>query len=258
MGTQAKVEGVRRPAQRQSARNRHVAADAGPRSGKRALTSRLQAVWRSDTLGDQACRSLRTALRRGLLSPGERLTTREIAATLGISLTPAREALNRLVAERVLAQGPGRTAIVPVLTRSRYDELCVIRLTLEGLAAEAGCRKVTAQQYARLQALYEAHGDAYRRRVTKEVLRLNEDFHFTIYGAAAMPSLLQILETLWLQVGPSMNLLFPAYYDAGWKGGAHHTDMLAAIRRRDPKSLVRAVQEDLQDGRRLLVELLPE
>ncbi|HZS83742.1 MAG TPA: GntR family transcriptional regulator [Stellaceae bacterium] len=225
---------------------------------QRALTARLRPVNRPETLGDQAYRSLRTALRRGALSPGERLTTREIAATLGVSLTPAREALNRLVAERVLEQGPDRTVIVPILTRDRYEELCVIRLNLEGLAAEIGCTKMTAAQLARMEALYTAHGEAYRRRATKDALRLNEDFHFMIYGAAGMPSLLQILETLWLQVGPSMNLLFPVSYDAGWKGGRHHAAMLEAIRRRDPKALVRAVQRDLEDGRAVLKRLLPE
>src|SRR6185312_13230203 len=53
----------------------------------------LAKVSRVDSLGDQAVSSLRGALRRGALSPGQRLTVREIADTLDISLTPAREAL---------------------------------------------------------------------------------------------------------------------------------------------------------------------
>ncbi len=226
--------------------------------GEAALAARLRPVSRQETLGDQAYRSLRMALRRGMLAPGERLTTRELAATLGISLTPAREALNRLVAERLLEQGPGRTAIVPILTRGRYEELCLIRLELEGLAAREGCARLGAADLARLEALYAAHEAAYHQRNTKEALRHNEDFHFTIYGAARMPTLLQMLETLWLQVGPSMNLLLPVSYQHGWPGGEHHRAMLAAIRGKDAEALVRAVRGDLEDGRKWLATLLPE
>jgi DNA-binding transcriptional regulator YhcF (GntR family) len=97
----------------------------------------LRKLSRAEPLGEQAAHSLRMALRRGALQPGQRLTTREVATTRGVSLTPAREALNRLTAERVLEQTPERVAMVPILTRARHQELCAIRLNLEGMAAKA-------------------------------------------------------------------------------------------------------------------------
>jgi DNA-binding GntR family transcriptional regulator len=209
----------------------------------------LAPVQRAETLGDQACRSLRAALRRGALAPGERLTTRRIAATLGISLTPAREALNRLVAERVLELGRDRAVLVPELTRARYRELLAIRLELEALAARQGCAALAAPAVmARLRALYAAHEAAFRARDPQAALQLNEDFHFTIYAAAGMPVLLQMIEALWLQVGPTMRLLYPASFDAGWIGQANHTAMLAAIAAGDATALVSAVRQDLLDG----------
>lgn len=218
---------------------------------------KLPRVQRAETLGDQAYRTLRAALRQGRLSPSERLTTRQVAGLLGISPTPAREALSRLVTERVLTLGPDRTAIVPVLTRVRYAELCLIRLELESLAARQAYARIAPATLARLERLYEAHGAAYAARDAKQSLHLNESFHFTIYAAAEMPTLLAILETLWLQVGPSMNLLFPAAFDAGWTGGRHHRAMLDAIRAGDAQALADAVHRDLVDGRTRLDHILP-
>ncbi|MGH7122124.1 MAG: GntR family transcriptional regulator [Acetobacteraceae bacterium] len=218
----------------------------------------LAPVCRSLTLAEQAYANLRTSLRQGVLLPGERLSTRKVAATLTVSLTPAREALNRLVAERLLEQRLDRTIVVPVLTRGRYDEICAVRLELEPLAARLACRTMGPAQLARLQRLYAAHEAAWLRRDTKGALGCNEDFHFTIYGAAQNRTLLLILEALWLQIGPSLNLLFPHSYEAGWKGGEHHRSMMQAIRAGDAAALVKALRRDLSDGRRLLDSVLPE
>jgi DNA-binding GntR family transcriptional regulator len=226
------------------------------RTGKSAVNQRLPPanfplapVHRGDTLGEQACRSLRAALRRGALAPGEKLATRRIAATLGVSLTPAREALNRLVAERVLEQRDDRTIAVPELTRARYRELLLIRLELETLAARLGCAALAAPAtLARLRALYDAQQAAFLARDPAATLQLNVDFHFTLYAAAAMPTLLQIIESLWLQAGPTIRLLYPASFELGWIGRQNHAAMLDAIAAGDADALVRAVRQDLHDG----------
>jgi DNA-binding GntR family transcriptional regulator len=237
-----------------------VGSDLGVTSVERTSspTLGLAKVSRVDSLGDQAVASLRGALRRGALSPGQRLTVREIADTLDISLTPAREALNRLLAEGVLDQTPDRVAIVPRLTKGSYGEICAIRFHLEGTAAREGCARLAKADLGHLKELYERHAGAYRSRDARISLRLNEEFHFTIYRASAMPMLLQILETMWLKVGPSMNLLFTASYDPDWTGGLHHRAMLNAITGGDPEALERAVRQDLLDGRARLMPHLPD
>jgi DNA-binding GntR family transcriptional regulator len=235
-----------------------IESDFERASPEKGTALKLAKVNRVDSLGDQAVTSLRGALRRGALLPGQRLTVREIADTLDISLTPAREALNRLLAEGVLDQTPDRVAVVPLLTKERYGEICAIRLDLEGMAAREGCARLSASDLGRLKELYERHASAYRSRDARTSLRLNEEFHFTIYGACAMPTLLQILETMWLRVGPSMNFLFTASYDPDWTGGSHHRAMLDAIAAGDAAALERAVRGDLIDGRARLTRHLPD
>jgi DNA-binding GntR family transcriptional regulator len=114
----------------------------------------LRKLSRAEPLGEQAAHSLRMALRRGALQPGQRLTTREVATMLGVSLTPAREVLNRLTAERVLEQTPERVAMVPILTRARHQELCAVRLNLEGMAAKAACQRLSLDDASHLEELY--------------------------------------------------------------------------------------------------------
>lgn len=226
------------------------------RAGRRTL--KLGGVQRGAPLADQTVDSLRFALRRGALAPGQRLTTRDVAAALGVSFTPAREALNRLVAERLLDLGPDRVAIVPMLTRARYREICAIRLNLETIAARAACARFDDAALDQLERVFASHAQAYAARDAKASLRCNEAFHFAIYAKAEMPLLLKMLETLWLQAGPSMNFLFSQSYDESWPGGRHHRAMLEAIRRRDGAGLARAVRRDLSEGSRRLAALLPE
>ncbi len=90
------------------------------------------------SLSTQVLREIRSAIVLGDLAPGARLTFRDVAQRLNASVTPVREALLQLVAERVLSVGPGRTITVPLLTRAEFLELRAIRMSLEGMAAEAG------------------------------------------------------------------------------------------------------------------------
>ena len=128
---------------------------------------------------------------------------------------------------------------------------------LETLAAETACLRLSAEELDRLAAINDRHAAAHAAGDVKAVLRCNEDFHFALYRAAGMPMLMQIIESLWLQVGPVLNLLYAAYA-RDWPGGRHHRAMLDAAARRDPPALLAALAADLADGRRQLEPILPE
>lgn len=217
----------------------------------------LGTIARPAPLGAQASEMLRNALRRGTLRPGQRLTTRDVAATLSISPTPAREAITRLVAEGVLDLGPDRTAVVPVLTRARYDELFLIRSELEALAGRLACGRVEADRLARLEAIYDTHAAAIRAEDGSGALAANATFHATLYAACGLPTLIQMIDSLWLQVGPSLNLLFSGSTQAPWIGATTHRAMIRAIRNGDAEAMGAAIRQDLDEGRARLLPLLP-
>ena len=94
------------------------------------MTSRVAPV-DITTLQERVYQELREALSQGRLTAGESLTIRALATALGTSEMPVREALKRLLAERVLVQAPNRTFQIAPMTPSRLHELTVVRASLE-------------------------------------------------------------------------------------------------------------------------------
>jgi DNA-binding GntR family transcriptional regulator len=215
----------------------------------------LEPVDRPSTLTDMAYRTVKQALMRGVFSPGQKITSRGMAAALGISATPAREAIGRLVAERALESTHSRAFAVPMLSRTRIEELRDIRSALEGLAAERAADHLREGEIAILEQVQKEHEEARRREDYKAILERNEVFHFTIYRASDMPTLIDIIETLWVQIGPSLNLLYP-YFKDSQTGVRNHHEALHAIRAHDGRRLRRAIEQDLADGARHLIDRL--
>ncbi|WP_285670873.1 GntR family transcriptional regulator [Paralimibaculum aggregatum] len=230
---------------------------AGPAgAGAQSKLSDLGTIERTGTLAEQTYKRLWHALLTGQLAPGEKVTVRGVAEAFGVSLSPAREALARLTAERALDLRPNHSVSVPVLTRARYRELVGIRLLLEGHAAEIAAGQMTDETVAALEANWAAMSETVDRAESKRALELNAAFHFGIYRAAGIPTLTSIIETLWLQVGPSLSLLTPAY-QRSQRGLAHHRAAIEAARARDPAALRAAIEADLRDGMTALEPLLP-
>lgn len=196
------------------------------------------------TLNEQARMNIRESLMSGVFGPGEVLTIRGLAAELGISATPIREALKTLVAEGVLVTLPNRSIAVPVMTREQFQELRMIRVALEGLCVELAAPRIGAGMLQTLEAQHREMAAAVESGNVREYMRLNEAFHLNIYRAAERDTLLGYIENLWLRVGPYMTLLFKP---AGFYGEATqaHGRILAALTARDGAAAREAVQHDI-------------
>jgi DNA-binding GntR family transcriptional regulator len=117
---------------------------------------------------------------------------------------PVRDAVNRLVTEKALEMLPNRAIQVSWPSKSRFEEIIAIRCTVEGFAAEMACQRRTPAELVEIRReaqLFEsfAHLD---KPDPMEAMRANRRMHFAIYRSASMPTLLQMIEGLWLQVGP--------------------------------------------------------
>ncbi len=162
------------------------------------------------TLSAKVYQDLREMIMSGQLQPGERLTLAGMAAALGTSAMPVREAINKLAADDALEILPNKSVRVPVMTRSRFQELVVIRLVVEGLAVETAAGRITAEQLTRLAGLEQAFRQetALGDPDVNQIIQINKQFHFTAYAAAQMPALSSLIEGLWLRIGPVLNLDF--------------------------------------------------
>ncbi len=221
-----------------------VSSAAAPLMGP---ASTLVSMAPRKTLGDQAYEAVREALASGELLPGQRITVRELAALLDIGFTPAREALNRLTSEAYVERAANRGLRVPCLDEDEYRELVAIRLELEPLAAVTALPTLHATQIDALARVQHALLAARGRHDYRTVLAQNREFHFALYRRCGMPTLIAILESLWLRTGPMLRLLHPARTE-NWKGGANHAAILAALRARDATALAAAIRQDLIDG----------
>jgi DNA-binding GntR family transcriptional regulator len=160
------------------------------------------------TLGRHVHTDLRERLISGALVPGEKLSLRTVAAQVGVSVQPVREAVARLVADQAFEVLPNRAVRVPVLDVPRFRELTTIRLALEGFAAG---RAATLRSDAELAEM-RTHEAAFvrqqrsRRPDLAAAIRANRALHFAVYRAAGLPTLVSLIEGLWLRIGPLINL----------------------------------------------------
>lgn len=207
----------------------------------------IEPIKRYDTLAERAYEQLRHALVSGSFRPGQKVTIRKMAAVLGVSATPAREAINRLVAEGVLETDASRSVLVPTLDLERLKQIYILRVALEGLATELGAENISANDIAKLERVQMSLIGAMDRNDYRQVLIDNETFHFSIYKASNLEMLVDAISQLWLKLGPSLNLLYPSY-NSSRKGVSHHLNIVDALRRGDAAGARKEMENDLQDG----------
>ena len=195
-------------------------------------------------------RSLRAQVMHGELAPGQPLTLRGLARAHGVSMTPAREALRRLVAEGALALSSSGRVATPELTPERIEELASIRALLEPELASRALPRAHFALIDRLAAINGLNAEAVARQDAVAYIRTNLEFHRTLYLRAQAPAMLALTETVWLQLGPTMRALYTRLRRQ--EAPTHHRMILAALRAGDEPGLRLAVRTDVTQGLRHL------
>jgi DNA-binding GntR family transcriptional regulator len=209
------------------------------------------------TLRELVYKNLRGAVARGAYVPGQALTVRSLAQSMNVSPTPVREALQMLASEGALTVEPNKAYRIPVITRDRMAELREIRAALEGLAAERAAERITLAELAGLEAADARSIRAIARKDTKTYLAANEEFHFILYDAARSPTLSRIILSLWLQIGPSLNLLFRDIKLIE-ELADNHKRAIAAMRTGDAVAAREAIRRDVLTAGAFIQQHLPD
>jgi DNA-binding GntR family transcriptional regulator len=199
------------------------------------------------SLRSQVYDSLRDALTAGRFTPGQKLSFRFIAGTLGVSMTPVREAVRRLVAEGAFEMRPNRSVRVPLMTRDKILELRDIRRAVEGLATEKAAAQAARGQIASLRRIATELVAVRSRGDTAADRQKIREFHFALYAIAGQPTLLRVIEGLWLQTGPYMNLLYPGYI-ASPLGPERRLRILKALQAHDGPQARQVIEADIGDA----------
>lgn len=200
---------------------------------------------------------IRQSLVQGRFAPGEKLVLRQLAEEFGVSLTPVREALHRLIAEGVLTQEHSRSVRVPVLSQERVLELRDIRVLLEALAVERGAARATAAEVNKLERLVKELDAARAAGNVRVDAQKVAEFAFALYSTCKMPVLLRQIEMLWLQTGPYIRLLYPDFIGRvkqirpNWR-----QEMCDALRRHDAAAARKLIEADVYEALSYLSSLL--
>jgi DNA-binding GntR family transcriptional regulator len=148
------------------------------------------------TKADHAYFHIRQMIARGALPAGEPINQEELARTLGISVTPLREALRRLAAEGFIVLAAHRDARVAPLSDEEARDLREMRVPLESLAARLAAERIAPDQRVRLKALADSL-EPLGEHATERAIDAHRDFHAVIWEAAHNPPLTATLDLLW-------------------------------------------------------------
>ncbi|MEM9602706.1 MAG: GntR family transcriptional regulator [Pseudomonadota bacterium] len=194
----------------------------------------------------QAYARLRHRVLVGDLAPGEKLTLRGLAAELGLSATPVREALRRLAAEGALRVLENRRVQVPKPTAAQLIELVHLRCALETHLAARALPFVNDHLIAHMRDTDDRIDTALASRDYADAVLLNQRFHTLLFTANPLGVGLPLVESLWLQLGPCMRIA-AGRVDALYPED-HHKRLLLALEARDSTAVQRVLIQDIQAG----------
>ena len=208
-----------------------------------------------EVLSNTVYNTLKSQLMQAQLLPLQRLKVRDLARSLGTSETPVREALIQLSREGAIEIKPRYYIRVRKLSADEYEEIRAMRLELEPMAAERALPHITDEDILQLEGLHNRLVAAEKSGDWPEALQTNFDFHFIIYRRSGMKHLIDVLEALWMRIGPILSELYPNAMPT-YAGPHQHEQVLAALRDRDSYALRMAIRMDLIEGGAALVRHL--
>ncbi len=191
-------------------------------------------------------RGLRGQIMHGELAPGQALTLRGLARAHEVSMTPVREAVRRLAAEGALVLSNSGRISTPELSNERIEELASIRALLEPELASRALPRAHLALIDRLQTINSLNAEAVTKRDAVGYIRTNLEFHRTLYLRAQAPAILAMVETVWLQLGPTMRALYGRLRREA--APPHHRQIIAALRAGDEPALRLALRTDVTQG----------
>ncbi len=200
---------------------------------------------------DRVYRRLRQQIMHGELTPGQPMTLRGLGRDFGLSMTPVREAIQRLVAEGALTLSTSGRISTPELSIERIEELASIRALLEPELGSRALPRAHAALIDRMEGIDALITEAVTRQDAVAYVRGNLDFHRTLYLRAQSPAMLAMVETLWLQLGPTMRALYGRLRRN--TPPPHHRLILSALKAGDEPGLRLALRTDVTQGLKHLV-----
>ncbi len=197
-------------------------------------------------LRDVVFQTLRTAILRGDLKPGERLMELQLADQLGVSRTPIREAIRMLEQEGLAIMIPRKGAEVAQMSEKDVDDVLQIRCALEELAVRLSCHNMTLDDLRKLALARDRFAEMTKTENIQDIATADMNFHDIIYEASENPKLQALMTNLREQVYRYRveYLKNPSVYPALIR---EHEQLYEAIRNRHAEEAAEIIRQHLQN-----------
>ena len=210
------------------------------------------------SLVDVVAERIEAAIVSGSLEPGARISEQALAAQLGVSRGPLREAIRRLEGRKLLTRTPNIGVRVAQLSLKDLNEILLVREALEGMAAGLAAQAMSDAEIVALRKLVESHGNQKALREGKGYYQEghDEDFHVRVVTGSGNARLAEML------TGDLYYLLRVYRYRSSTKPGRakaaldEHMAVVEAIARRDSAGAEAAMRQHLQHARQVVAEQL--
>ncbi|MGA5545738.1 GntR family transcriptional regulator [Mycobacterium sp. NPDC051198] len=193
-------------------------------------------------LAEDVARLIRRRIFDGTYPAGNYIRLEQLAAELGISVTPVREALFGLRTEGLLKQQPRRGFLVLPVTRRDIDDVAGVQAHIGGQLASRAAGQITDGQLGELDRIQRELEVAYTDNDHEAAVRLNHAFHRGVNRAAESPKLAQLMSQI---TRYALESVYPTV--EGWpEQSTHdHRRILAALKARDGEAARDAMAEHL-------------
>lgn len=208
----------------------------------------------ASSLADGLYEGLRNAILEGALQPGDKITERSLALHVKISRTPVRQALQRLQNEGML-EPSGRSLVVSNVSLETLTELCIVRQTLEGLAAYLAAMKRNESDLFALTNILNDMESAVEKNDFNTIIHTNNSFHTLIWQASQNQYLIQRLSELRSSIMRMQNSTLHSK-ERQIESLEEHREILKVISNSDAEAAERLTREHFRKAENLRIAML--
>ncbi|MCD4678270.1 MAG: GntR family transcriptional regulator [Desulfobacula sp.] len=204
----------------------------------------------TSTVQEAVYKELYEAIVKGKIRPGKKLTLRQLAADLGVSVMPIREAIRRLEALGIVNIAPNKQISVNQLTLRNFSQIQDARILLECHVAKIAC--ITRSEES-IVILEDLNKKMLKPRDHFSLIEYNSQFHLLIYKEADLPIFFNIIESLWEKVSPY--LFLTSQSEAYWEKRVfidYHVGILEGMRQKKPAEVYKWLKKDLMEAAKIL------
>ncbi|WP_305045205.1 GntR family transcriptional regulator [Geoalkalibacter sp.] len=214
-------------------------------------------IERHQTLREKILETIRDAILRGVLKPGEKVAEPELAERFGISRTPIREAFRQLESEGYLTVIPRKGAVVTALSERDVKEFYAIKAILEGYAARIAAKNLSDKEIERLEAINQRLQQLADEGDVKAFYRTHNEFHELFIRAAGNQKLAELINQLVIKFNrPRMaSLSLPGRMQISVN---EHSRLLEAFKNRNGEQADNLVRKTASLGGQLLIQSMAQ